>query len=324
MPKELIHFTVAERTAQRLSNTRYGPSLRAQEDSLLLGSVLHDALFYAVTPSSLKLEPLAHMFHGAKGEDTYELIRLQTRHASSAQDKDLPVALLVGIVSHLFADIVMHPMVYHFTGDYYAATPKAKTVSRQRHRALEALMDMVACPTRIGKARYRLRYLVRRTPDLTSKGLPVKDLGLMANMTPDDIVQHFAEGWRVFSILQTLFPIQWLAKSLFGLRRFSPKYVAEVACLFYAPQLMDQADFLSGIIKYRHPVTGKALQASLDGLMDSAANQAAAFCLKLEEAVFEQTEPDLPDTGPSMDAGLSGVTSSDMTHFAPVPFPHLA
>lgn len=327
MPKDLIHFAIAGRTAALLAGTRLAPCLVAERHGLLLGSVLHDALFYATPPDGAPLERLAHRLHGASGEDTFALIRLLADHAAQAwagQGATLPVALLVGAVSHLYADVVMHPMVWHLSGDYYAADKAARSMARQRHRALESLMDMVACPAMLGRARFSLRLMLRRCPGLLDHGLPVARLGAMADMTPEAATRALARAWRTFALFQTAYSTRALARAAFALRPWLPRPAAELAALAYAPQLLEQAAFLSGAIPFCHPVTGEPRTASLDALMDEAAARAAALCRRLEPAIFDRQQA-LPDeSGPSMDTGQPGVSTRDMRHFAAPPFPRLA
>ena len=237
MPKELIHFTVAERTARRLADSRFAPCLDREPDGLLLGAVFHDALFYAVTPGGRPLESLSHTLHGAAGQDTFTLIRMQGEHAASSPNALLPAALLVGMVSHLFADVVMHPLVWHLTGNYYADDPAAKSRARQCHRALESLMDMVACPDMLGHGQYRLRRMLKACPDLIDQGLPVASLADLAGMNHKAARIQLATAWSTFAILQSAFPRTITARTLFALRPYLPRFLAEIATLFYAPQL---------------------------------------------------------------------------------------
>ncbi|QGY40818.1 hypothetical protein GM415_12010 [Pseudodesulfovibrio cashew] len=323
MPKELIHFTVAERTAARLIGTRFGPCLASSQAGLLLGAVFHDALFYAVSPGAKPLESLAHVMHGADGQDTFALIRAQAGHAAQAENRKLPAALLAGMVSHLFADAAMHPMVYHFSGDYYANGENARSLARQRHRAMESLMDMAACPEKIGTPDYRLSALLRRCPDLFREGLPMQTLTEWASLPVQETQKQLSRAWRVFALLQRFYPMSLPARLLFALRHRLPRVLAETGMLFYAPQLKRQLPRLEASISYLHPVTGERLHASLDTLMDQAAAKAAALCHAMEPAVFEGAPLSLPEAGPSMDAGLSNTSTEAMLYFAEPPFPDL-
>lgn len=323
MPKELIHFTIAELTARRLTKTAFGPCLKAAADAMLLGSVAHDALFYAVTPGGKPLEKLSHKLHGADGQDTHTLIRMQTELAASSDEKNLPAAVLVGLASHLCADIVMHPMVWHFTGNYYGDDPVERSKSRQRHRAMESLMDMVACRNMIGRARYSLRRMLRRTPDLLETGLPVARLAEMASMHTEAAKAQLGTAWSIFAMFQAAFTVRPLSSVLYAARPWLPRSMAEITTLFYAPQLMKQAPMLSGLINYAHPVTGDTMQHSLQDLMNTAADRASDLCGRLENTVFHGAPLELPETGPSLDSGMNGVPTTAMHHFAAPPFPRL-
>lgn len=323
MPKDLIHFTIAERTASRLTDSRFAPFLDLDADGLLLGSVFHDVLFYATGDGSRRLTSLADKLHGSDGQDTFTLIRMQVRHAAQAKEPSLPITLLVGMVSHLFADVVMHPMVWHFSGDYYSEDTQTRTMSRQRHRAMESLMDMVACPEKLGRARYNLRILIRRHSARMAQSLPLATLAQTAHMGVDEMHSGLDHAWRTYSTLQMLFPIPLLARSFYALRRYLPKNIAEIAPLFYAPQLLDQAKLLQGDINYTHPVTRENMTATLSDLMDNAASLAERFCRQLEPALFDSQPLKQSQIGPSLDSGIPHTPTSSIVHFADPPFPNL-
>jgi hypothetical protein len=321
MPKELIHFKVAERTADMLGGSRYAPSLKRHRAGLLLGAVFHDALFYAASAKGRPLEALAHRFHGVHGHDTFDLLQLQL--AQIGQGRDLAVAVLAGMVSHVFADAAMHPLVWHLTGDYYQADARTRSLARQRHRALEGLMDRVACPEMFGDPRYLLRSLLRECPALLADGLPVAGLATEAGMDRETAHSQIRRAWALYAAVQrgcAMLPLGW---ALHGLRPVLPDGARELAALFHAPQLMRQAAFLEGEIRYAHPVTGEERRATLDGLVREAAKSAARCCLDLEAAVFDGEEPSLPTPLPSMETAQPGVPAERMRRFASVPFPDL-
>lgn len=322
MPKDCIHFTIAEKTARRLADTQYAAPLDHARDTLLLGSVFHDALFYAATRAGRPLERLAHTLHGADGQDTFTLVRLQGHHAAQTNSPEA-IAMLVGIISHLYADAVMHPLVWHLTGDYYAEDPATRSMTRQRHRALESLMDMVACPDKLRAPTYSLRRMLqaRRTP--WDAILPLTQLGEIADVSARTTHRELTTAWRIYAALQAAYGMRPLARMAGAVRRWLPDTLAEIAALFYMPQLLNQAAPLTGRITYRHPVTGAELSSTLDDLMDTAARQSAKLCIRIAPAVFGDEPFTLDAVGPSMDAGLSETPTSEMRHFARPPFPDL-
>ena len=323
MPKELIHFKVAERTAGLLGDSRYAPCLKRERAGLLLGSVSHDALFYATSAGGRPLEALAHRFHGVHGQDTFELLRLQIAQVGQSSDRDLAVAVFAGMASHLFADAAMHPLVWHFTGDYYQTDTSGRSLARQRHRAMEGLMDRVACPEMFGNPRYFLRSLLRECPRLLPEGLPVDGLTAMAGTDRKTAQMQLGRAWSLFAAVQRGCAMLSLGRLLHGLRPILPDSARELAALFHAPQLMSQAAFLGTDIDYVHPVTGEARRVTLDELAWDAARSAAQCCLDLEAAVFDRAEPSLPAPLPSLETAQPGVPANRMRHFAPVPFPDL-
>jgi len=323
MPKELIHFKTALRTADILSGTRFSPCLDSHPHGLLLGSVVHDALFYGVNKQARPLDQLAHQLHGADGQDTFTLLKLQAQHAATTPNNELATALLIGMTSHLFADAIMHPMVWHLSGNYFASDPKAKSQARQRHRALESLMDMTICPEMIGRPLFSIKRLLTRLDDDLYQALPIKQLAELADTTSKELRAGLLHAFNIFATLQRLYPKTSLARILFTASPFLPRQAAEIIALFYAPQLMEQAERISGQIEYQHPVTGIPLINSIETMIDEAAVGASKLCLSMEETIFLGKPLTIRGIGPSLDSGEPGSATSRMQYFANPPFPKL-
>ncbi|MDD3313256.1 zinc dependent phospholipase C family protein [Pseudodesulfovibrio sp.] len=324
MPQDLMHFKIAELTARRLADTRFAPCLAGHRSALLLGAVFHDALFYALRRGAEPLEALAHRFHCMDGEDPLDLLRMQARHAASAKDRPQAAAVLAGLAAHLFADAVLHPLVWHFTGDYYDPEPKARTLARQRHRAMEGLMDRAACPGMLGAPAYRIGRLLAECPAIAGDAVPVAGLAELARMTEADAAVALRAAWVLFGRIQRACAMRPLARAFHLLRPVLPDPAREFEALFHAPQRLGQAGFLQGEIAYAHPVTGERAALTLTDAMDRAAGLAANCCRELEGAVFDGAEPAAAAPAPSMETGLPGVPTSRMTHFAAPPFPDLS
>ncbi|WP_319542823.1 zinc dependent phospholipase C family protein [uncultured Pseudodesulfovibrio sp.] len=323
MPKELIHFKTALTTGDALSGTRFSSCLDSQPHGLLLGSVMHDALFYGINKNAGPLNRLAHQLHGVDGQDTFTLLRLQAEHASTLSDNNLATALFIGMVSHLYADVSMHPMVWHLSGNYFAPDKKAKSQARQRHRALESLMDMVICPDMIGRPLFSIKRLLRHVGDNLYKALPMKRLAELADISHDELIIGLHHAFSVFAALQGLYPNKTLSRILFAAAPFLPRQAAEIITLFYAPQLMKQAGTIRGPIQFCHPVTGIALSKSIETMIHEAATKASFFCRSLEDVVFLGKPLPQKEIGPSLDSGGSGTPADRMHHFANPPFPKL-
>ncbi len=323
MPKELTHFKIAQRTAEKLADTRFSSCLQNRPHALLLGSVLHDVTFYGVTPGCRHVRGLGDILHGAGYRDTFDPIRLQAIHAQKAKNKDLPIALLVGMISHLYADAVFHPMVWHLTGDYFAQGRQPRSEAQQRHRTLESLMDMVACPEMLGHPNYSLRLLLRRCKSLYTEGLPTGELAAIIGIQHKVLIDEMTKSWNLFALMQSMYSVRIIAGGIHACSPYLPNSIAEVAALFYAPQLMQQADILSGNVNFLHPLTGETHATTLEKMMEKAAGEAASLCRKLESSIFDGKAIDISGNGPSMDAGLSGQPAPSTAHFAVPPQPYL-
>ncbi|BCS90305.1 zinc dependent phospholipase C family protein [Pseudodesulfovibrio sediminis] len=323
MPKDLIHFKITEMTAAKLADTPYADHLTAHQSGLLLGAVFHDGLFYGRSGPGRSLERLAHQLHGSNGQDTFTLIRLQTEHIAQLAEPGLAISLLVGMVTHIFADVVMHPMVWYLSGNYYADDAAQKSRVRQRHRALESLMDMIMCPEMLGRPTYRVRRLMHSLKPTLFAALPVKGIADMAALSATETRAGLQNAFGWYGRLQTLYSTAWLARSLFTLIPLLPSAVVELVTLFYAPQLLRQAGYFDQPFTYTHPMTGKAQTATLAGMMEEAASRASELCRTLQPALFDNAPLHLPDPGPSLDTAIPGVATHRMSHYADPPFPSL-
>lgn len=334
MPKEIVHWMVAERAAQLLADSPFAPALVRCPNGLKLGAVLHDTLFYLRGEHPAGMKNLPHRLHGSHGEDSFDILRLQAAHMRQNADQPLPAAVFVGLASHIFADVNMHPMIYHLTGNYYAQDERARTSAVQHHRALEGLLDMVAVESALAASplgggvkgpdavlNKSLKLLVAGLEGPLELAWPSANLARLAGCQPEGAKKALLDSLDTYQTMQGLFRMQFLARLLRDLAPVLPAQACEIVALFYAPQLYEQRAAVSGSIGYRHPVTGENLRASLAELMERAARQTADFCRAQAEAIARRGELAAQDPGPTLDMGLPGVPVSQARFFAATPLP---
>lgn len=138
MPKELTHWWLADRSVCRLSaESPVRRLLEQQRSAWLIGAVLPDTLLHLIRGkhSSAALR-LADRFHDSAAGSSYTpLITFLEKQGQGSGVKDqekvpesgrapcpLPLtpavtACLLGVASHMEADIVIHPFVYAAAGD---------------------------------------------------------------------------------------------------------------------------------------------------------------------------------------------------------------
>jgi len=321
MPREIVHWMVAERAAELLASGPFGPALRTSPNGLRYGAVFHDVLFYLRGDYPEGLKTLPQRLHGAQGEDTYELLRLYAPHIRAMRGLALPTSFFVGLVSHIFADATIHPLVYHFTGNYYDEDPVRRTRAVRRHRTLETLLDMVAAGGPAAVEKTSLRGVVNGVEGKLSVAFPPEMLGSMAGMDPAKAFAAFDSALDDYCYMQALCRMSTLSRWVRELEGWLPDKGREIAALFYAAQLWDKRDSVSGKLTFRNPATGDVFTNTLAGLMDLAARQTAWFCASQAPSLIAAGALSESAAGPSLDLGVAGVASSKAGYFAALPLP---
>jgi hypothetical protein len=117
MPKEITHWMLAEQALQSLPRgSRLRTTISEHRDAYLGGAVLPDTLAHIFRgPFHPKARQLGQRFHDQEGNSYAPLITAELQFPDG-----IPAPLLsclLGVVSHMEADIALHPWVYAATGD---------------------------------------------------------------------------------------------------------------------------------------------------------------------------------------------------------------
>jgi hypothetical protein len=171
MPKEITHCILAERAVHTLAAAASPDKHMVGREIVFMaerlpqllyfGSVSPDIFFYDIKlPWELRVKHRGllwgELIHGTHGEDSLAHVmvmldtlrdeRLQANinagRAFSSEQRDGLLLLVMGYLSHVALDTVMHPIVYYFSGNYYAADRREKLRSEARHRAIETVLDL--------------------------------------------------------------------------------------------------------------------------------------------------------------------------------------
>lgn len=170
MPKEVTHCILAERAAHTMaaSSSRRKRSIGTEifflyekhPELLYFGSVSPDIFFYDIKmPWEIRVKHRGliwgELIHGTNGEDSlahifkiFEILGsgdLQKAvHGKIFTDREREgiVLFVMGYLTHVALDTVMHPIVYYFAGDYYAKDKSEKLRAEARHRAIETILDL--------------------------------------------------------------------------------------------------------------------------------------------------------------------------------------
>jgi hypothetical protein len=172
MPKEITHWLIAEAVMERyhskensekpittltstLTATPTTQTLPAfDHDLVLLGASFHDVMYYVPKhPSAPAYTALADYLHGSRGEDTWEPLRLLAkdylRHDDASHRADIR-SFMLGMVTHICADIAFHPYIYWAAGNWHG---KGLFAAQRKHRLLEGAIDLYLLQKSTAEAR---------------------------------------------------------------------------------------------------------------------------------------------------------------------------
>ena len=259
MPKELTHWILADRALAGLSDdSRLRELIRSHHDSYLGGAILPDTLMHHLRgPHARTALALATCFHDTAGNSFAPLIRAEQRFPDGLPPATL--ACLLGVITHMQADIVFHPFVYALTG----------TAGIGRHYRLETDMDV-----HFLKGGTRLK--VRLVADLMSpatRSILVDTCTLLFD--PDSLLprQELEHALKLHCRYQRLYNRTFckLAVRLAALLAGAP--FSDQRHLFYPLAGLREDRFGEEAVEWRHPVSGELRLTSLEQLADEAAQR---------------------------------------------------
>jgi hypothetical protein len=314
MPKEYTHWWLALETLRELRRCGGSPEgegpghnpaaladiLQKNRNLFLLGAVGPDFLFYYLSgPEKERFRDAAMVLHGGTGGDTLAVIAGTMEHYGGVVPEPVR-AFLFGYACHVAADAVFHPFVLYFVG-------KGSEQARFDHHLFESVLDLYV------------------KDHIEPAGVPATLRDLAAGMEMDrkgflDLLGFVSFGGgeydrtalekclRRYEVLQSLFwnPIGKIASkaaALFspGLRHFEPA--------FYQRRFNKMASAFGGTHRFRHPVTGEEVTASIADLRDRMTSES------LRIAGLFGTPKEI--RGPNLETGLFGDTARDIRHTAP-------
>ncbi len=171
MLKEITHCILAERDAHTMAaSTNPRKKTIGQEiyflfekhpELLYFGSISPDIFFYDIKlpwEFGVKHRGLVwgDVIHGTDGENTLKHVfgmfhilqstelqqQLTPGRALTHEEKNGLTLFVLGYLTHVALDTVMHPLVYYFSGNYYAHEHRERLRAEARHRAIETVLDL--------------------------------------------------------------------------------------------------------------------------------------------------------------------------------------
>ncbi len=378
MPKEMTHIVLAEEACQVLGNTsprhnkgrrEIATLLREQRNAYYFGSVAPDIFFYDIAfPLENKKCPRGgdwgNAIHGTRGENTMAHIfamahilnesRLQAslgyRNGMPEKHRKLCLAFAMGYLTHVALDTVLHPIVYYFSGNYYAPEPTAKKWSETRHRTIESLLDLLVLErTHRTFTELNTPVLVKMSAKQQKVVLGFFTLALrMAfgnestpaipgdrwfqprdNIYTDPLYKTVKRGTIKQRILNRLFRIRVAGKSALLLNRKNRDKFSEFSTLMYPARTYtaylkkwrNPLD-LYALQHFRNPLTNQEKKISFADLSKRSLARCRRYLVAFDRLVNHlEQEAALKKilNGPSLNNARPGVPTKEMQFFAPLP-----
>jgi hypothetical protein len=272
MPKEITHWMLAERALASLHEKgSVARILSRHRDAYLGGAVLPDTLAHIFRG---RFHPTARLlgerFHDPSGSSYAPLIAAELQYEGIELPEPL-LACLLGVLSHIEADVALHPWVFAATG---------KTGIGEHYR-METSIDVHFIQKGAAPAERRLERLLSPTAReamLTAAGLLFDPDGELPSRALEEALALHCRFQAMYN--QTLWK---LSVRLLGRVAGSP--FREQRHLFYPLRRWKKAAAVSrNVGEWRHPQTGELRSESLEELAQRAVEKTAELFQRVEAA----------------------------------------
>ncbi len=322
MPKEITHWLIAEQAVERLSaDSLLGTSARSAMNVVRLGAIFHDVLYYLTDiPIRHPARQLPDTLHGVMGSDTYKVIRALAQAYYHHRDIPHILAFLVGVMSHIQADIVFHPMVYYVSGNPFDRATKSHAT--RHHRSFESVIDMIVSNGTHTEKKFHLRQFLRSAE--TDLSILCRALYQGFTTMPEEtLARHTMRAYQRLGVIRTLEMSSAMNAFHRAMKSLLPASLREVLCLVYDKVLLAsayrQGIHRSAIIDYHHPVDNSTQAQSIESMMEEAIQRTVALCKQVENDLTDFAPVLEYERGASLETGMIGVKIRQMMYFREKP-----
>jgi len=336
MGKEISHILCAEQTSQALEGSAsdgFLSLLRDHARAFHFGSIAADTFFYSVRiPFTSKNTPsCGDMIHGAGGSDTARPVHEMLKALRDAPNDPLfgeKAAFAGGFLTHIALDSILHPYVYHVSGDYYADCPVERQQAQVRHRLIEAWLDLhllrqtsrdlAGCAWLVDIRRNRAvnGELLKFFCTACEKALEIES----------SCLRDLVRGYRVQMALNAAFVKAPVARLVRRADRILAGRLGTFHALFYPRWQNEIPREITDFNSFLHPVTGVKTEGGIQALWGEALERSGTFLASLDRFLFSGGDDDELRSsvqGYNLSTGMVGVTMRGAVHFDCIPVERL-
>ncbi|MBT4290900.1 MAG: zinc dependent phospholipase C family protein [Deltaproteobacteria bacterium] len=312
MPKEISHWTFAEKAFQNLSEqSEIKICIQKHQQLYLIGAIAPDfpcGILFG--PNKNRFRQLMTQLHDTPVSISSFKPVLKALSSYQGQVPDFALSFFAGVIAHMNADITFHPLVY-----YYSGNDPGQKDTETRHSILETTLDLhLLYDVSLGNQE-SLAYSLHHKSVSEAQLLELLTLyyGLDFHRDRSQIKRLL----KYYSFLQWGFKQKRIYQILRKFEGLTGIYQKHNYSYFYPEFKKTVSDFWGKAISYQHPVTGKLNTTSLKELEKDFLDKTASDFDTIN-SINQRQKSDIislfPDQ-PNLLTGMIEATQKDMTFF---------
>jgi len=331
MPKEITHIEFSAETVSELEKrgeTSLSSLLKENDSSMHFGSIAVDTFYYNLKfPFEKNYFQWGDIVHGAEGEDTslpiLEMIE-KTLGEFTAEAAKKKIAFLSGFLTHMAMDIVFHPFVYYFSGNYFASDPEDRINAQMRHRIIESWIDLLV----LNKKSQSLQNYPHLKTIASQREINLELLDFLGKacnkawQKDENLFPALKKGYEIQMFLAVnVLKNSSLLSFTRTLNDFMENKLRAYLALFYPQNSKEIPESIEYFGSFKHPVTGELFSGNLHDLFAKALTLSTDFLLAVSKYIFEDRDKNLLKSvikGYSLDVGIEGVKVHEVNYFSPL------
>ncbi|MBN2440120.1 MAG: zinc dependent phospholipase C family protein [Spirochaetales bacterium] len=303
MPKEYVHWAIAEKIFSQ-SPEKIKDIIVKNKHLYYLGAVAPDTPYYYLWGDKKdKFREAADRLHGRYEKNTFAFLpKMIEKYKNDLTDDVL--AFLLGVMTHVFTDSTMHPIIFHLCGDPENENPEINRYAHVRHRVFEASLDLKykkEFPL-VNKGKYKISYSLLGK----KKSFFIRLLGDYLFEDNQGNEKEVKRNVSIYSNIQNLFTNKFLYNVLTLLNRIKKGGYSDIIALFYFSRSNHPFASLKDEFSFQHPVTGEKQTTSIYRLEEKAVSGCIKTFALFKDALDKNNLGDFVRTlrGPHLDTGL--------------------
>lgn len=311
MPREYLHWALAERISQRLKrNSALKTIIEQYKHIYLAGSIILDTpLYFTFGREAESFKEISISLHQNNKNSFAPLIRLLREYHETL--KEATWALIAGIITHIIADAQFHPMIFYFSG---VSTDENKGQAIMRHRTIETALDML-CFKSYSHVCNLLFENIMKHKEIDNNAF----YGLLACLynVPLNKAHLIRKAITQHALIQKIFRKKQLKILSQFLNIIPGVHLDEIIPLFYSLPQSPRPFLVQRPILFRHPITGVSYQKSINDMEENTVVESLKVFKFIDDNWKQQSMIDAFSQlrGPNLTTGMVGTFTKNMRYF---------